>query len=362
VRDPGRATLRPAGRNLRRKRFLLSSETMEYIDINGAQVSRIGLGTWAIGGSEWGEVAEDDAIRTCLAIFNHGINLIDTAPIYGGRAGHGRAEEIIGKAMAKHGGREEFYIATKCGLDWSGGQVVTNSTPAFIERELEASLKRLGTNYVDLYQVHWPDPLVPMEEVAGLFARLLKSGRIRAIGVSNFSPAQMDAFRKVAPIHTSQPPYNLFERAVEAEVLPYCGDHGIGVFTYSSLCRSLLGGRLRPEMRFDARDVRAEDPKFQPPRFAQYLAAVRRLDALAEQHFGKHVLELAVRWVLDRPGVSVALWGAKRPQQLAPVSRVLDWHLDERALRAIDDIVTQEVTDPVGPEYLTPGLRTPAPV
>lgn len=330
---------------------------MEYIEINGAQVSRIGLGTWAIGGSEWGEVDEDDAVRTCLAIFNHGINLIDTAPIYG----HGRAEEVIGKAMRKHGHREEFYIATKCGLDWSGsgagGNVVTDSTLPRIEQEFKDSLSRLGTSYIDLYQVHWPDPLVPMEEVAGLFARYLRDGRIRAIGVSNFFTAQMDAFRTVAPIHTNQPPYNIFERAVEQEVLPYCRRHGIHVLTYSSLCRSLLGGRLRPEMRFQAGDIRAEDPKFQPPRFAQYLAAVSRLDALAEQHYHQRVLELAVRWVLDRAGVSAALWGARHPSQLAPVSRVFGWRLDDRALRAIDAIVEQAVKDPIGPEYLTPGVR-----
>jgi aryl-alcohol dehydrogenase-like predicted oxidoreductase len=327
---------------------------MEYIEINGAQVSRIGLGTWAIGGSEWGEVDEDDAIRTCLAIFNHGINLIDTAPIYG----HGRAEEVIGKAMRKHGHREEFYIATKCGLEWASGNVITNSTPPRIEQELTDSLARLGTTYIDLYQVHWPDPLVPMQQVAELFARFLEDGRIQAIGVSNFSTAQMDAFRSVAPIHTNQPPYNIFERAVEEEVLPYCRRHGIHVLTYSSLCRSLLGGRLRPEMHFKPGDIRAEDPKFQPPRFAQYLAAVSRLEALAEQHFDRRVLELAVRWVLDRPQVSAALWGARHPSQLAPVSRILNWHLDDRALEAIDAIVAQTVKDPVGPEYLTPGVRS----
>ncbi len=329
---------------------------MEYVTIKGAEVSRIGLGTWAMGGSEWGAMDERESVRTCLAALQQGINLIDTAPIYG----KGLAEEIVGKAMVEHGKRDDFYISTKCGLDWTSspsGAVLTNSTPARIEAELTGSLKRLKTQYVDLYQVHWPDPLVPMEEVAAVFARFVRQGRIRAIGVSNFSSAQMDAFRAVAPIHTNQPPYYLFERSIDVEVLPYCREHGIAVLTYSSLCRSLLAGRLRPGMQFDAEDIRSVDPKFREPRFGQYLAAVERLDAFAQQHYGKHVLELAVRWALDQPGIAAALWGAKRPEQLAAAAGVMGWRLDERARHAVEEIVAQSVVDPVGPEYLTPGVR-----
>jgi aryl-alcohol dehydrogenase-like predicted oxidoreductase len=330
---------------------------MEYTTIFGAQVSRVGLGTWAIGGSEWGPVDEGDAVRTCLAIFDHGMNLIDTAPIYG----FGRAEEIVGKAMREHGRREDFYIATKCGLDWNvpgqPGSVVADGRREVVERELGDSLRRLGTDYIDLYQVHWPDTRTPIEETATALMRALDRGRIRAIGVSNFSVAQMEAFRAVAPIHSCQPPYNLFERDAEAEVLPYCREHRIAVLTWSTLCRSLLAGRMRPDTEFAAGDVRREDPKFQPPRYGQYLRAVERLDGFAAQHYGKRVLELAVRWVLDQPGVSAALWGAKRPEQLAAVDGVMGWGLDPRALDALEEIVRQEVRDPVGPEYLTPGVR-----
>ncbi len=330
---------------------------MEYTRIHDTEVSRIGLGTWALGGSEWGAVEESDAVRTCLAIFEHGMNLIDTAPIYG----FGRAETVIGKAIKEHGRREDFYLATKCGLEWDvpgrPGAVVANSTVDRIERELRASLARLGTSYIDLYFVHWPDTRTPMEEVAGAFLRFFEQGRIRAIGVSNFSVAQLEAFRRVAPIHAIQPPYNLFERAIDEQVLPYCREHEIAVLTYSSLCRSLLAGRLRADTQFAEGDIRREDPKFQQPRFGQYLAAVERLDGFAQQHYRKHVLELAARWVLDQPGISAALWGAHSPQQLDAVESVMGWHLDDRAREAMAQIIAQVVKDPVGPEYLTPAVR-----
>jgi aryl-alcohol dehydrogenase-like predicted oxidoreductase len=326
---------------------------MESFTLNVAQVSRIGLGSWAIGGSEWGEVSDSDAIDTCLAIFDHGINLIDTAPIYG----HGRAEQIIGKAMRRHGAREKFYIATKAGLEWNSDGVFANSTPGRLRQEFEDSLRRLATDYVDLYQIHWPDTTLPIERAAEVLLALYEQGKIRAIGVSNFWPAQMDAFRSVAPLHSNQPPYNLFERAIDDDVLPYCREHSIAVLTYSSLCRSLLGGRLTKDTQFPDGDIRRVDPKFQPPHFAQYLDVVAHLDTFAHTHYGKTVLELAVRWVLDRPGVSAALWGAKRPDQLKAVKGILDWRLSDEAMREIAAIVRESVTDPVGPEYLTPGVR-----
>lgn len=326
---------------------------MEFTSINGTSVSRIGLGTWAIGGLEWGAVPEDEAIATCLAIFDHGINLIDAAPAYG----RGHAEQIIGQAIGKHGRRDSFYIATKCGLNWPGGKCVTDAREEYIRGELEKSLRLLGTDYIDLYQVHWPDPKTPVAETAALLESFRKEGKIRALGVSNFSATQMAEFLSVAPLHSDQPPYNLFERAIEADTLPFCREHSIAVLTYSSLCRSLLAGRLTADSNFPQDDIRRVDPKFQPPRFVQYLAAVARLDEFALKNYGRRVLHLAARWVLDRPGVSVALWGAKRPEQLAPVEQILGWKLDDAAMKEIDRIVAETVTDPVGPEYLTPGVR-----
>ena len=326
---------------------------METTRIADVEVSRIGLGTWAIGGLEWGAVPDEAAIATCLAALERGINLIDTAPIYG----HGRAEELIGKAIRAHGKRDAFYIATKAGLQWNERGCFANSTAARLRQELEDSLRRLATDYIDLYQVHWPDTLVPVAQVAALFAEFQREGKVRALGVSNFSVAQLKAFRAVAPLTSDQPPYNLFERQIDGEVLPWCAANGVAVLTYSSLCRSLLAGRVHRGMTFGAQDIRTADPKFREPRFGQYMTAVERLATFARAHYGKSVLELAVRWVLDRPGVSVALWGAKRPDQLDAVAGVMGWKLDETAMAEMDRIVTESVTDPVGPEYLTPLVR-----
>ena len=327
---------------------------MEYFQLNGSRVSRIGLGTWAIGGLEWGDVTDKDGVATCLSIFDRGINLIDTAPIYG----HGRAEEIVGKAIGEHGRRDDFYVATKAGLEWRDDGVFANSDPARLRRELEDSLRRLGVDYIDLYQIHWPDTTIPIEAAAAELSKFHEEGKIRSLGVSNFSVEQMEQFRSVAPLGSNQPPYNLFERAIDDEVLPYCHRNSVAILTYSSLCRSLLGGRLAIDTNFPKGDIRSVDPKFQPPRFAQYLAAVAKLDAFAREHYGKRVLHLALRWVLDRPGVSAALWGAKRPEQLEAIDEVLGWKLDASAMQAIDAIVEETVLDPVGPEYLTPARRT----
>ena len=172
---------------------------MEFASIAGRTVSRIGLGTWAIGGLDWGAVSDADAVATILDALERGINLIDSAPIYG----HGRAEELVGRAMREHGRRDAFYVATKFGLDWDlPGRpgVFADSRPARLRRELEDSLRRLGTDHIDLYQVHWPDTLVPVEETAGLLADFQREGKLRALGVSNFNGSQMEAFRSAAPL------------------------------------------------------------------------------------------------------------------------------------------------------------------
>jgi len=328
---------------------------MDYAKVNGLnrEVSRVGLGTWAIGGFMWGGTDEQEALQTIREALDHGISLIDTAPVYG----LGRAEELVGRALAKYGKREEVIIATKVGLEWRGDQVFRNSTRARIMKEIDDSLRRLQTDYIDIYQVHWPDPLVPIEETAAAMYQLHKQGKIRAIGVSNYSLEQMNLFQQAAPLHTAQPPYNLFERGVERDVLPYCRIRGISTLTYGALCRGLLSGKMKPETEFQGDDVRKTDPKFQRPRYAQYLKAVERLDRFAQENYGKRVLELAIRWTLDQPFVTAALWGARHPNQLAPVAAVTGWKLDTAALKAINQIVRESVTDPVGPEFMAPPAR-----
>ncbi|MEC7376905.1 MAG: aldo/keto reductase [Pseudomonadota bacterium] len=318
------------------------------------QVTPVGLGTWAIGGWMWGGTDEAQSIDTIHRAIDKGIGLIDTAPVYG----FGRSEEIVGKALAG-GRRDQVALATKVALNWDDEhkKVWRDATAARIEREVEDSLKRLQTDHIDIYQVHWPDAKTPMEETARALEKLYKAGKIRAIGVSNFTPEQMDELQKTVPLHSLQPPYNLFEREIEQDVLPYCREHGIATITYGGLCRGLLTGKMREDTQFTGDDLRKHDPKFQGDRYQQYLKAVAELDAFARERHQKNVLALALRWLVDQPGVTTALWGARKPEQLDPVSEIDGWSLDKEAMAAIDDILARCIKDPVGPEFMAPPTR-----
>jgi aryl-alcohol dehydrogenase-like predicted oxidoreductase len=328
---------------------------MEFVTIANTplNVSRVGLGTWAIGGWMWGGTDEVQSIAAIRAAVDYGINVVDTAPIYG----FGRSEEIVGKAIAEGNLRSKVYIATKVGLEWRSGQAVRNATRQRILVEIEDSLRRLRTDYIDIYQVHWPDPLVDVTETAEAMCQLYREGKIRAIGVSNFSVEQMERFRSVAPLHVLQAPHNLFEREIEADTLPYCLTNEIATFGYGALCRGLLSGRMDPKTAFAGDDLRRTDPKFCAPRFSQYLSAVQKLDGFARKRFGKRVIELAVRWMLDK-GITTALWGARRPDQLQPVEGVTGWWLDAAADAEIDRILGETIVDPVGPEFMAPQARS----
>jgi aryl-alcohol dehydrogenase-like predicted oxidoreductase len=330
---------------------------LEFREIPGTslKVSPVAIGTWAIGGWMWGGTDEVESIASIRAAFEHGINIVDTAPVYG----FGRSEEIVGKAIAEGRLRADVLIATKAGLQWGGGKVSRNAGRARIMREVEDSLRRLRTDYIDIYQVHWPDPLVAIEETADAMHELFKQGKIRAIGVSNFSVPQMERFRDVAPLHVLQPPYNMFEREIEAELLPYCKKNKIATLGYGALCRGLLSGRMKADTVFNGDDLRRTDPKFIEPRFAQYVAAVQKLDRFAQQRFGKRVIHLAVRWMLDQ-GITTALWGARHPEQLQPVDEVIGWSIDASAKAEIDRILRETVIDPIGPEFMAPPSRSAA--
>jgi aryl-alcohol dehydrogenase-like predicted oxidoreductase len=330
---------------------------MQLTEIPGTnlKVSPVAIGTWAIGGWMWGGTDEAESISTIRGALEHGINIVDTAPVYG----FGHSEEIVGKAIAEGHLRSRVVIATKAGLEWEGGKVTRNASRARILQEIDDSLRRLRTDYIDIYQIHWPDPLVTIEETAEAMDTLYQQGKIRAIGVSNFSVGQMERFRRAAPLHVLQPPYNLFERAIEADLLPYCRKNKIATLGYGALCRGLLSGRMRPDTVFGGDDLRRTDPKFLAPRFAQYLAAVQRLDRLAQQRFGKRVIQLAVRWMLDQ-GITTALWGARHPGQLKPADEVTGWWLDAPAKAEIDRILRETITDPVGPEFMAPSARSVA--
>ena len=329
---------------------------MEQIAIgrSGQKTSRIGLGTWAIGGWMWGGADETQSIATIRSAVERGVTLIDTAPVYG----FGRSEEIVGKALAEGGLRDKVQIATKVGLGWRDGQVFRDSRPARIRREIEDSLRRLRTDVIDLYQVHWPDLETPIAETALALDELRREGKVRAVGVSNYSVPEMRAFRALTVLDAVQPPCNLFERDTAADVLPYAEDCDLTVLSYGALCRGLLSGKITAATRFEGDDLRKRDPKFQNPRLTQYLAAVQELSLLARNRFGESVLALAVRWVLDQ-GPTIALWGARRPDQLDPIAEIDGWHIDEESKREIDAILARCIKDPVSPAFMAPPERRP---
>ncbi|CEG58632.1 aldo/keto reductase [Legionella fallonii] len=324
---------------------------METIQITPLKklASRICLGTWAIGGWMWGGTEEQESINTIHKALELGINMIDTAPVYG----FGKSEEIVGKALKQFGHREDIILATKVGLQWHEGNVSRNSSRKRIMQEIDDSLKRLQTDYIDIYQIHWPDSSVSFEETALALLSLIEAGKIHAIGVSNFSTTQMQEFLKFASINTSQPPFNLFEREVEKEILSFTEKNHITTLAYGSLCRGLLSGKMNANTQFNGDDLRKSDPKFQKPLFQQYLDAVSALDIFATTNYKKNVLALAVRWVLDK-GHTIALWGARHPSQLENINDVMGWTIDTDAMHQIDQIIDEHLQTTVGPEFMAP--------
>jgi aryl-alcohol dehydrogenase-like predicted oxidoreductase len=308
-----------------------------------------------MGGVQWGGTDDDESVRTIHAALDLGVTLIDTAPAYG----FGHSEKVVGRAIAERGGRDKIVVATKVGLERQGDGVIRNSSKAQIFNEIEVSLKLLRTDYIDLYQVHWPDFSTSYEETAQALLDLKRDGKIRAIGVSNYSIDAMERFRRVAPLASAQPPLNLFEREALKDIIPWCRKNGVSTLTYGALCRGLLTGEIDETTRFEGDDLRKTDPKFLPPRFAQYIRAVGLLTRFGRERYGKGVLPLAVRWVLDQAGVSVALWGARHPHELNPLQDVMGWKLDNNALASIDTMVTDSVRDPVGPEFMAPPEKHP---
>ncbi|NHN87824.1 aldo/keto reductase [Acetobacter conturbans] len=330
---------------------------MEDIKIgqSGVTASRIGLGTWAIGGWMWGGSDRQQSLETIRTAVDMGVTLIDTAPVYG----FGNSEEIVGEAIAQGGLRDRVQIATKLGLNWKDGKPFRDCRPARIRQEIEDSLRRLRTDRIDLYQVHWPDLESDLAETGRVLEDLRSEGKILAIGVSNFSPEQMDRFRAGATLDAIQPPYNLFERDIERDVMPYAEKSGLTMLCYGALCRGLLAGKITETTQFSGDDLRKSDPKFREPRLAHYVAAVKELSALAQERFGKSVLALAVRWVLDQ-GPTIALWGARHPGQLDAIRDVDGWHIDDKTKADINEILTRCVPDPVGPEFMAPPTSRPA--
>lgn len=325
---------------------------MEFttIPLLNQKSSRIGLGTWAMGGSLWGETDETSSIDTILRALDIGINFIDTAPGYG----FGLSEEVVGKAIKQSGKRDAIIIATKFGLNLKDpNRVFRDSRKQSILEEVEASLKRLQVDYIDLYQAHWPDPHIPQEEVALTLAQLQKEGKIRAIGVSNYSIDEIDAFKKNAFLSVIQPPFNIFEREA-TPIIQKCKKEQIAVVGYSSLCRGLLTGLLKEDHEFE--ELRKNfDPKFRKPHFPQYLVCVGRLEQWARDKYKRSLTATAIRWSLDQ-GIDIALWGARKPEELTPTHDILGWELNQLDFEEIDQIVAETIKDPIGTQFMSPPL------
>lgn len=327
---------------------------MEFTEIPHLRqkISRIGLGTWSMGGWMWGGSNEKESIATIHRALDLGINLIDTAPVYG----FGLSEEIVGKALKLYGKRDGIIIATKVGLSWKNQNVYRDNRKETLLKEIEASLKRLQVDYIDLYQVHWPDLHTSISETAITMEYLLKTGKIRAIGVSNFSIEQMEEFQKSAPLHALQSPFNLFEREIEDKELGYCFKKKLATLGYGSLCRGLLSGEMRQDTSFKGDDLRKIDPKFQMPHYSHYLKCVQELQNWVHQKHGRSVLALAIRWALDK-GINIALWGARKPEQLDEIKSALGWTLSAKEMQEIDQILHRTIPTPVSPQFMAPPLR-----
>jgi aryl-alcohol dehydrogenase-like predicted oxidoreductase len=308
----------------------------------GLEVTPLAYGTWQFGG-DWGPVDEQSAVAAIGRARSFGINFFDTAQAYG----FGRAERLLGQALAAElrSARESLVIATKGGLRMDGENLVRDASPAWLRKGAEASLDALGTDYIDLYQVHWPDPQTPIGETAAALADLVREGLIRHVGVSNYTTAEIEQFAAVLPVETIQPPYHLFRRDIETGLLPYAAARGIGVLAYGPLAHGLLGGAITATTTFGPGDWRAHSPAFTGAGFARNLQVVAALRAFAARR-GATLGQLAVAWVLAHPAVQVAIVGARTPAHLAETLGALDLALSQADLAEIDTITAAAV--PVG--------------
>jgi aryl-alcohol dehydrogenase-like predicted oxidoreductase len=301
-------------------------------------VSPIAFGAWELGG-DWGATDESAAIATIRHAADSGINFFDTAQGYG----FGASERLIARALADRP-RDQVVIATKGGLrPVPGGGVERDASPEWVRRGVDESLKALGTDYIDLYQIHWPDPKVPFAETAGALAGLVGAGKIRHVGVSNFNALEMEEFSARLQVETVQPPYHLFRREIEASILPYTQAHDIGVLVYGPLAHGLLSGAMTADTVFAPGDWRAKSDVFKGELYRRNLRIVDGLRRFAELELGTTVGRLAVAWTLANPAVHVAIVGTRNPKHIDDAIAAADLNLDARALHTIDEIVAAEV-------------------
>lgn len=280
------------------------------------------------------EVNDFDSLATIDEALEQGINFIDTAHCYGA---DGESEKLIGKSIK--GKREGLVLASKGGIHWdSDGNRHYDGSPARLKLECELSLERLGVECIDLYYLHAPDPKVPVSESATAFLRLLKEGKIRCVGASNFSVDQLAEFHEICPIAAVQPPYNMLQRGIESDVVPWCLKHGVSVVNYWPLMKGLLAGKIRRGHQFAANDKRLTYEVFQGDQFE---AAQKLLDGLDEiaQALDKTVAQVVVNWTLNQPSITATLCGAKRDWQIRDTAGAMGWSLDDAANNRIENLL-----------------------
>ncbi len=312
--------------------------TRRLLGNSDLNITPIGIGAWAIGGSgyafAWGAQDDDESVAAIHAGLDAGMNWIDTAAVYG----LGHSEEIVARAV--NGLAERPYVYTKCERTWDSEGVISPSLKAdSIRRECEASLRRLGVDVIDLYQIHWPQPDEDVEEGWATMAALQQEGKVRWIGVSNFNVAQLERARAIAPITSLQPPYHLLRRDIEAEILPYCGAHGIGTIVYSPMASGLLSGGMTRERieALPADDWRSRADNFKEPALTRNLAIADKLREIGARH-GRSAGEAAIAWTLRRPEVTAAIVGIRRPGQVAGIIGAGEFRLSEAEIAEIEAV------------------------
>ncbi|PJJ54431.1 aldo/keto reductase [Hymenobacter chitinivorans] len=327
---------------------------MEYKELgnSGVHASVITFGSWAAGGWMWGGTEQNDAVGAIRASYDLGVTSIDTAPIYG----MGLSEEIVGEAI-KGLPRDKVQILTKFGMRWDlpeprgdfGFKTKDNSghdldvykyaAPESIIKECEDSLRRLGTDYIDLYQIHWPDVTTPIDATMEAVSRLVEQGKVRAVGVSNYSAQQMAEAEKTVKLASNQVPYSMVRRDIEKEVVPYSIEHNKAILAYSPLQLGLLTGKIKPGQHFDASDLRATHPLFKPEFVTRVNAFLDKIRPMAESK-NASLSQVVLRWTLAQPGITVALVGARNAEQAVQNAKAIDVKLSSEEL----DFISKELS------------------
>ena len=305
------------------------------------QITRLGLGTWAIGGGGWafgwGPQDDEASIATIHRAIDLGINWIDTAAVYG----LGHSEEIVAKALK--GRSDRPYVFTKGSRVWNDqGEITSSLKEQSLRREIENSLRRLEVDTIDLYQLHWPNPDPDIEEGWSTLAKLKSEGKLRYIGVSNFSVEQMERARKIAPITSLQAPYSLIKRDIERDILPYCQEHNIGVIVYSPMMSGLLSGKMTRERidNFPEDDWRKRNEEFQEPRLSRNLKLASLLQDIGYP-YNRTTAEVAIAWTLRHPAVTGAIVGGRRPEQVEEIIGAAEFRLSESELEQIEKFLQE---------------------